>query len=120
MAATPDELFAFLDRLGIAHATVRHPPLFTVEQSQVLHGQIAGGHFEKPVSRRQSRRLLLPRALNVLLGAHRILTVGSKPRSDLQGLRAFHRPAIERQGRLCSQFPCDDKGDERGDGTQQH
>ncbi len=44
MPASPDDLFAFLDRLGIAHATVRHPPLFTVEQSQVLRGQIAGGH----------------------------------------------------------------------------
>ena len=32
MPATPDDLFAFLDRLGIAHTTVTHPPLFTVEQ----------------------------------------------------------------------------------------
>ena len=44
MPATPDDLFAFLDRLGIAHPTVQHPPLFTVEQSQALRGQIAGGH----------------------------------------------------------------------------
>jgi Ala-tRNA(Pro) deacylase len=44
MAATPDDLFAFLDRLGIAHRTVTHPPLFTVEQSQALRGQIPGGH----------------------------------------------------------------------------
>jgi Ala-tRNA(Pro) deacylase len=44
MPASPDDLFAFLDRLGIRHATVRHPPLFTVEQSQFLRGQIAGGH----------------------------------------------------------------------------
>ncbi len=44
MPATPDDLFAFLDRLGIAHATVRHPPLFTVEESQSLRGTIAGGH----------------------------------------------------------------------------
>ena len=44
MPASPDDLFAFLDRLGIAHTTVRHPPLFTVEESQVLRGQIAGGH----------------------------------------------------------------------------
>jgi Ala-tRNA(Pro) deacylase len=44
MPATPDDLFAFLDRLGIAHATVTHPPLFTVEQSQALRGQIPGGH----------------------------------------------------------------------------
>jgi Ala-tRNA(Pro) deacylase len=44
MPASPDDLFAFLDRLGIAHATVTHPPLFTVEQSRALRGQIAGGH----------------------------------------------------------------------------
>jgi Ala-tRNA(Pro) deacylase len=44
MAATPEELFAALDRLGIAHPTVSHPPLFTVEQSQGLRGAIAGGH----------------------------------------------------------------------------
>jgi Ala-tRNA(Pro) deacylase len=41
---TPDELFAALDRLGIAHSTVSHPPLFTVEQSQGLRGTIPGGH----------------------------------------------------------------------------
>jgi Ala-tRNA(Pro) deacylase len=44
MPATPQDLFAFLDRLGIAHATVSHPALFTVEQSQTLRGQIPGGH----------------------------------------------------------------------------
>lgn len=44
MAATPDDLFVFLDRLGVAHKTVTHPPLFTVEESQALRGQIPGGH----------------------------------------------------------------------------
>jgi Ala-tRNA(Pro) deacylase len=44
MPATPDDLFGFLDRLRIAHRTVTHPPLFTVEQSQALRGQIDGGH----------------------------------------------------------------------------
>ncbi len=44
MPATPAELFACLDRLGIAHATVAHPALFTVEQSRALRGQIPGGH----------------------------------------------------------------------------
>jgi Ala-tRNA(Pro) deacylase len=44
MPATPDDLFCFLDRLGIAHPTVTHPPLFTVEQSQALRGTIPGGH----------------------------------------------------------------------------
>jgi len=44
MAAAPDELFAYLDRLGIAHKTVSHPPLFTVEESRELRGQIPGAH----------------------------------------------------------------------------
>ena len=44
MPATPAELFAFLDRLDIGHNTVSHPPLFTVEQSRGLRGQIPGGH----------------------------------------------------------------------------
>jgi Ala-tRNA(Pro) deacylase len=44
MPATPEELFTLLDRLGIAHRTVSHPPLFTVEQSQSLRGTIPGGH----------------------------------------------------------------------------
>jgi Ala-tRNA(Pro) deacylase len=44
MAATPTELFACLDSLGIAHTTVSHPRLFTVEQSRALRGRIPGGH----------------------------------------------------------------------------
>ena len=44
MPSTPDDLFAFLDRLGVAHETATHPPLFTVEQSQALRGTIPGGH----------------------------------------------------------------------------
>jgi Ala-tRNA(Pro) deacylase len=44
MPATPDDLFAFFDSLGIAHRTVTHAPLFTVEQSQALRGTIPGGH----------------------------------------------------------------------------
>jgi Ala-tRNA(Pro) deacylase len=44
MPATPSELFAFLDRLDIRHETVSHQPLFTVEQSRALRGQIPGGH----------------------------------------------------------------------------
>ena len=44
MPATPADLFAFLDRLEIAHATVTHPPLFTVEQARAWRGRIPGGH----------------------------------------------------------------------------
>jgi Ala-tRNA(Pro) deacylase len=44
MAATPDELFAYLDRLGIAHKTVQHPPAFRVGEARQLRGQIPGAH----------------------------------------------------------------------------
>jgi Ala-tRNA(Pro) deacylase len=44
MPATPADLFACLDRLGIVHRTVTHPPLFTVEESRRLRGEISGGH----------------------------------------------------------------------------
>ena len=44
MPATPAELFAFLDRLCVSHASVSHPPLFTVEQSRALRGKVPGAH----------------------------------------------------------------------------
>jgi len=44
MHATPDDLFARLDRLGIGHETHRHPPVFTVAESAALRGALPGGH----------------------------------------------------------------------------
>jgi Ala-tRNA(Pro) deacylase len=44
MPASPDELFAYLDSLGITHKTVTHPPVFTVEEARALRGKLAGGH----------------------------------------------------------------------------
>jgi Ala-tRNA(Pro) deacylase len=44
MPASPEDLFAFLDRLGIETVTVEHPPLFSVEQSRHLRGEIPGAH----------------------------------------------------------------------------
>lgn len=44
MGAGTEELFAYLEELGIETRTVRHPPLFTVEESRALRGEIAGGH----------------------------------------------------------------------------
>jgi Ala-tRNA(Pro) deacylase len=44
MKATEEELFTLLDELEIKTTTFRHPPLFTVEESQGLRGEITGGH----------------------------------------------------------------------------
>ena len=44
MTATRDDLFARLRALGIDTQTVEHPPLYTVEQSKELRGDIPGAH----------------------------------------------------------------------------
>jgi Ala-tRNA(Pro) deacylase len=41
---TRDDLFRFLDGLGIAHKTFEHPPVFTVAESAALRDEIPGGH----------------------------------------------------------------------------
>lgn len=44
MSATPEQLLAHLGALGIEVATHRHPPLFTVEDSKRLRGDLPGAH----------------------------------------------------------------------------
>jgi Ala-tRNA(Pro) deacylase len=61
--ATPDDLFALLDRLGVRHSTVTHAPLFTVEQSQALRGKIPGGHTKNLFLKDKKDRLFLVVAL---------------------------------------------------------
>lgn len=77
MPATPDDLFAYLDRLGIAHRTVTHPPLFTVEESQALRGTIPGGHTKNLFLRDKRGALYLVSAAEdaviALKSLHRIL-----------------------------------------------
>ena len=41
---SPDGLIAYLEGLGIATTTVNHPPLYTVEDSKALRGDLPGGH----------------------------------------------------------------------------
>ena len=43
---TPDRLLALLDSHGIAHETIQHEALFTVEQSKALRGPIEGLHVK--------------------------------------------------------------------------
>jgi Ala-tRNA(Pro) deacylase len=44
MPASRSDLLAYLADLAIDVSTVEHPPLYTVEQSRELRGEIAGGH----------------------------------------------------------------------------
>ena len=63
MPATPDDLFANLDSLGIAHRTVSHPPLFTVEESRALRGTIPGAHTKNLFLKDKKDSLVLVVAL---------------------------------------------------------
>jgi Ala-tRNA(Pro) deacylase len=63
MPATSDDLLRHFDQLGIAHRTVSHPPLFTVEQSQALRGEIAGGHTKNLFLKDKRGALFLVSAL---------------------------------------------------------
>jgi Ala-tRNA(Pro) deacylase len=76
---TPKQLFAELDRLGIAHRTITHPPVFTVEEAKSLRGAIPGGHTKNLFLKDKHGRLFLAvtledvavdlKALGPLIGA---------------------------------------------------
>lgn len=86
---TPDALLARLDALGIAYVRHDHPPLFTVEDSKALRGDLPGGHCKNLFLRDrkgamwlvvclEDRRIDL-KALGELLGGAR-LSFGSADR----------------------------------------
>jgi Ala-tRNA(Pro) deacylase len=63
MPLSPDEFFAYLERLGIAHRTVRHPAVFTVEEARTLRGEVAGAHTKNLFLRDKKGALFLVVAL---------------------------------------------------------
>jgi len=87
MPASPDELFAYLDSLGIVHKSVSHPPLFTVGESQALRGKIPGAHTKNLFLRDKKGTVFLVvtledaaielRSLHRLLGASGRFSFGS-------------------------------------------
>jgi Ala-tRNA(Pro) deacylase len=77
MPAAPDDLFAYLDSLGIAHKTVSHPAVFTVDEARELRGAIAGGHTKNLFLRDKKGAaflvVALENALIELKSLHRLL-----------------------------------------------
>jgi Ala-tRNA(Pro) deacylase len=88
-AARPEDVLARLATLGIAVTTHHHPPLFTVEQSKALRGDLPGGHCKNLFLRDRKSRMWLVvfredlrvdlKALGPLIGADR-LSFGSADR----------------------------------------
>jgi Ala-tRNA(Pro) deacylase len=87
MPASPEDLFAYLDSLGIAHQTVTHPAVFTVEEGRALRGTIPGGHTKNLFLRDKKgvpylvvtgeEAVIELRALHRLLGATGRFSFGS-------------------------------------------
>jgi Ala-tRNA(Pro) deacylase len=77
MPATPSDLFAFLDRLGIRHSTVTHPPVFTVEEARNVRGAISGAHTKNLFLKDKKDAIFLVAALEhapiALKGLHQRL-----------------------------------------------
>ena len=59
MSHTPDSLFARFDAMGIAHETLHHPALFTVEESKILRGDIPGAHTKNLFLKDKKGKLFL-------------------------------------------------------------
>ena len=55
-ARGPDDLFRRLDELGIAHRTLEHDPVFTVEEALRLRGRIPGAHSKNLFVRDKKER----------------------------------------------------------------
>ena len=60
---TPEQLFAKLDMLGIAHRTVSHPPVFTVEEAKARRGALPGAHIKNLFLRNKKEEMWLVVAL---------------------------------------------------------
>lgn len=59
----PQQLFARLDQLGIAHRTVDHSPVFTVEEAKALRGDLPGHHIKNLFLRNKKEEMWLVVAL---------------------------------------------------------
>jgi Ala-tRNA(Pro) deacylase len=56
-------LFRKLDSLGIAHKSVEHPPVFTVDEAKALRGELPGAHIKNLFLRNKKEEMWLVVAL---------------------------------------------------------
>lgn len=60
---SPQQLFARLDALGLAHRSVQHPPVFTVEEARTHRGELPGHHIKNLFLRNKKEKMWLVVAL---------------------------------------------------------
>jgi Ala-tRNA(Pro) deacylase len=73
LPTSPDQLLQRLKELGIESHTIDHEPVFTVEESQGLRGQLPGGHVKNLFLRNKKEEMWL-------------VTVEESKRVDLKAL----------------------------------
>jgi len=74
IAATPADVFASFDALGITHETLVHEPLYTVEEAKSVKYGLTGAHTKNLFLRNKKGRMFL-------------LVIEQDRRVDLKGLR---------------------------------
>jgi Ala-tRNA(Pro) deacylase len=60
---SPQQLFARLDELGLAHRTVEHAPVFTVDEAKAHRGELPGHHIKNLFLRNKKEQMWLVVAL---------------------------------------------------------
>lgn len=90
MPVTEQDLYARFQALDIAWTTVEHPPLFTVEESKALRGELPGGHVKNLFVRDKKKRLWL-----IVAEEDRPVDLkGFKKRLGAQGSLSFGSPEL--------------------------
>src|ERR1700740_2117552 len=83
---TPQQLFARLDELGLAHRTVEHAPVYTVEEAKSHRGVLPGHHIKNLFLRNKKEQMWLG-------GGAEVRPHGPKPAGGRVGARAGVRSA---------------------------
>jgi Ala-tRNA(Pro) deacylase len=86
---TREQLFAFLESLGIRTCTVEHPAVFTVEESSALHRSVPGGHTKNLFLKDAKDQLWL-----IVAGAHTQVDLKQLHKRLGAGRLSFGRPEL--------------------------
>ncbi|HOP20239.1 MAG TPA: prolyl-tRNA synthetase associated domain-containing protein [Amphiplicatus sp.] len=88
--ATRADLFAFLDHIGVAHRTVEHRAIFTVEEGKDLKASLPGGHSKNLFLKDKAGKLYLA----VALGETQVDLVALGKRFGAKGRLSFGKPEL--------------------------
>jgi len=96
MPASPSDLFAYLDDLGINHKTVEHEAFFTVEEGRDLKQSMPGGHTKNLFMKDKDDTIILISAwaesqlklnqLHKLIGTRRLSFASAELMQDCLGV----------------------------------